>query len=133
MKPVFADASFYVAAVNPRDALHAGAAGYARSSFGPIITTEHVLVEVGNWLAKSNDRAVFVQLMKEIRADHRTTVIVGDPTLFERGLDLYTRRPDKSWSLTDCISFVVMQERGLTDALTGDHHFEQAGFRVLLK
>ncbi len=133
MKPVFADTSFYIAVVNPRDALHAGAAKYARDSFGPIITSEHVLVEVGNWLAKSDDREVFVQLMKEIRADDRTKVISGSPTLFERGLDLYSRRPDKSWSLTDCISFVVMQEHGLTDALTGDHHFEQAGFHALLK
>jgi len=49
------------------------------------------------------------------------------------GLELYARRPDKSWSLTDCISFVVMTDRGLTEALTGDHHFEQAGFRALLR
>jgi uncharacterized protein len=133
MKPVFADTSFYIAAVNPGDVLHAAAAKYARASFGPIITTEHVLVETGNWLAKTNDRAVFVQLMKDIRADRHTEVILGDPTLFERGLDLYSRRPDKSWSLTDCISFVLMQEHGLTDALTGDHHFEQAGFHALLK
>jgi len=50
------------------------------------------------------------------------------------GLDrMYQRRPDKNWSLTDCISFVVMQDHGITEALTGDHHFEQAGFVALLK
>ena len=52
--------------------------------------------------------------------------------LFERGLALYNARPDKEWSLTDCISFVVMADEGLTDALTGDRHFEQAGFTALL-
>ena len=54
-------------------------------------------------------------------------------SLFQEGVQLYNARPDKDWSLTDCISFVVMQEHGLTDALTGDHHFEQAGFTALLK
>lgn len=53
--------------------------------------------------------------------------------LWRRGLGLYAARPDKAWSLTDCISFVVMTDRGLTEALTGDHHFEQAGFRALLR
>jgi uncharacterized protein len=133
MKPAFADTSFYVAAVNLRDSLHGAAAEWAEAFRGPIMTTEYVLIEVGNWLARSGDRDVFLELIKEIRADHRTTVISGSGTLFEQGLDLYAQRPDKDWSLTDCISFVVMQEHGLTDALTGDHHFEQAGFRVLLK
>jgi len=100
---------------------------------GSIITTEYVLIEVGNWLARSGDRHVFLELMKEIRADRRTAVVPGSSALFERGLDLYARRPDKDWSLTDCISFVVMREHCLADALTGDHHFEQAGFRILLK
>ena len=50
---------------------------------------------------------------------------------FARGKELYGDRPDKSWSLTDCISFVVMTERGISDALTGDHHFVQARFRAL--
>jgi predicted nucleic acid-binding protein len=53
--------------------------------------------------------------------------------LFRTGVAFYSRRPDKDWSLTDCISFVVMRDRGITEALTGDHHFEQAGFKALLK
>jgi uncharacterized protein len=53
--------------------------------------------------------------------------------LFSAGLELFRSRRDKEWSLTDCMSFVVMRERGITDALTNDHHFEQAGFRILLK
>jgi hypothetical protein len=60
------------------------------------------------------------------------TIIGPDQYWFDAGMELYADRPDKDWSLTDCISFVVMQERGITDALTGDRHFEQAGFRALL-
>jgi hypothetical protein len=60
-------------------------------------------------------------------------IIAPEDNWFTAGIELYTSRPDKDWSLTDCISFVVMQDRGITDALTGDHHFEQAGFRALLK
>jgi predicted nucleic acid-binding protein len=59
-------------------------------------------------------------------------VVPPSTELFEAGIDLYSRRPDKEWSLTDCISFVVMQERGITEALTGDYHFVQAGFSILL-
>lgn len=133
MKCAFADTSFYVAAVNPRDSLHDAAGTLANSFRGSVLTTEYVLVEVGNWLARSGDRAVFLALMQDIRADHRTTVISGDSPLFERGFDLYGRRSDKGWSMTDCISFIVMREHGVEDALTADHHFEQAGFRVLLR
>ena len=60
-------------------------------------------------------------------------ILPAETTLWERGLSLYLQRRDKDWSLTDCISFAAMQEEGLTEALTGDHHFEQAGFTVLLR
>jgi len=133
MTCAFADASFYVAAVNPRDGLHASANEQAGRLRGVVITTEYVMIEVGNWLARSGDRQVFLELVGQIRADRRTTVISSSSILFQQGLDLYSRRPDKDWSLTDCISFVVMREHGLTDALTADHHFEQAGFSALLK
>jgi predicted nucleic acid-binding protein len=62
-----------------------------------------------------------------------TTIVGASETLFERGVELYSKRLDKNWSLTDCISFVVMQDLGITEALTGDQHFEQAGFRALFK
>jgi predicted nucleic acid-binding protein len=59
-------------------------------------------------------------------------VVAASNSNFQLGSDLYNNRPDKAWSLTDCISFVVMQEHGISEALTGDHHFEQAGFVALL-
>lgn len=133
MKPMFADTAFYVALVNPRDELHAAAVERASNLQGDVITTEYVLVELGNRLARSGDKEVFVELITRLEGDPRVIVVPADPSLFRRGFDLLAGRLDKDWSLTDCISFVVMQERGLTDALTGDRHFEQAGFTVLLK
>jgi uncharacterized protein len=133
MTRVFADTSFYVALVNPRDALHSRANEEADRLRGVVLTTEYVLIEVGNWLARSDDRQVFLDLMRQIRADRRTRVVASDSALFELGLDLYAHRPDKDWSLTDCTSFIVMREHGLIDALSADHHFEQAGFTILLK
>ena len=67
-----------------------------------------------------------------MRSDGRINLISTSRELTQRGIDLYLARPDKSWSLTDCISFVIMNEQELTDALTADRHFEQAGFTALL-
>ena len=65
--------------------------------------------------------------------DPYTEVVPETTDLFKEGLKLYSSRPDKGWSLTDCLSFVVMKERGILDALTSDHHFNQAGFHALLR
>ena len=95
--------------------------------------TGKVLTEVADAICRPPDRAQFALLLDLLRSDPRTEIVPADQALFDRGADLYARRPDKAWSLTDCISFVVMSERVLTKALTGDHHFEQAGFRALLR
>jgi hypothetical protein len=68
-----------------------------------------------------------------LREDAEVTIVPPGPELFEAGLKLYSQREDKDWTLTDCISFVVMERMGIREALTGDHHFEQAGFTVLLR
>jgi uncharacterized protein len=133
MSPVFADTSFYVATVNPRDAFHKVAVEFARNYKGRILTTEYVLVELGNLLARAGDRGVFVRFIESLQADPDTDVLPANPTLFEKGLTIYGQRVDKNWSLTDCISFAVMEEHSLAEALTADHHFEQAGFRLLLR
>ncbi|MFB3893989.1 MAG: type II toxin-antitoxin system VapC family toxin [Phycisphaerae bacterium] len=133
MSPIFADTSHYVAMLNQRDELHAKALEFMRAHGGPILTTEQVLTETGNWLADTGDRDAFVVLLETIRADPTTTVVWSEREAFDAGMRLYAARSDKEWSVTDCISFVVMKERELADALTADHHFEQAGFRALLK
>jgi len=133
MKAVFVDTAFYIALVNPRDSLHVAATELSQQARGEFLTTEYVLIEVGNWLSRTADKPFFLQLASALETDPRTTVIPADHDLFEQGKDLYTQRLDKDWSLTDCISFAVMQQVGLTAALTADRHFEQAGFNILLK
>jgi predicted nucleic acid-binding protein len=133
VKTVFADTAFCIGLVNPRDELHAAALEQARDFLGTVVTTEYVLMKLGNRLARSGDKPVFIQLIEQLRADPHTTIVPGDSALFQRGLDLFADRLDKDWSLTDCTSFVVMRERAITEALTGDHHFERAGFVALLK
>jgi hypothetical protein len=89
-------------------------------------------MEVADGLSRSHLRQMFIDFYNFLRNDGRFTIVRSDSRLFEHGFDLYSARTDKSWSLTDCISFVVMEREGITEALTGDRHFEQAGFRILL-
>ncbi len=129
----FADTFYYLALVNPRDNAHQLASRAGREVRGPIVTTAWVIQEVGDGLAEPQSRGSFLRLFDAIESDPHTVIVGPTATLWRRGIDLYRSRPDKGWSLTDCISFVVMKDRGLTDALTADHHFEQAGFTALLK
>lgn len=133
MNTVFVDTSFYVAMLSPTDRFHASALEWVRSYAGRTVTTEQVLTETGNWFAACGDRGPFVALLESIRADPKATVIWSDRGIFDAAIALYAARRDKEWSLTDCFSFVVMKKDGLTEALTADHHFEQAGFKALLK
>jgi predicted nucleic acid-binding protein len=96
-----------------------------------ILITEAVIMEVCNALATINRKAA-MQFVRGCEADPKITVVHIDAELFARSLSLYENRSDKSWSLTDCISFTVMQDRRLVLAATGDHHFEQAGFQAIL-
>jgi len=132
MTRVSADTSFYVAMLNEDDAFHAKADQFARGFGGETITTEYVLVELGNWLSPAATRQDFPRLVAELFADPQTIVVPSERSLLSEGIRLYARRPDKDWSVTDCISFVVMSRFGLRDALAADHHFEQARFNALL-
>ncbi len=133
MKHLFADSFYYLAILNPDDGAHVRATRLSGLIEGQVLTTAWVLTEVADALASPVQRPVFLRLLEALHADPEVTILPPDKGTFEAGIDLYSRRPDKSWSLTDCNSFVVMQERDLTEALTGDHHFEQAGFVALLK
>jgi len=97
------------------------------------VTTEWVLTELADGLTSSRNRSIFFQTRQELLSDANVEVVSLDMRLYEEGVRLYTSRPDKEWSLTDCISFVVMQREEIVAALTEDHHFEQAGFVALLK
>jgi predicted nucleic acid-binding protein len=91
------------------------------------------MTELADGLASTDGREVFRKLLEDLETDPRVELVLPDEERWRRGIDLYDHRPDKKWSLTDCLSFIVMSDREMTEALTGDHHFEQAGFVALLK
>ena len=132
MKAVLADSVYFFALLNPRDRLHACAKRYAAQSSNPILTTAWVLTEVADGLSERTKRRTVVQLIEILQGAADVEIIPPSQELFQRGLERYAQRLDKDWSLTHCISFVVMEEHGLTEALTADHHFKQAGFATLL-
>jgi predicted nucleic acid-binding protein len=133
MKQVFADTVFFLALLNPSDELHPNATRLNEHAPGPMLTTEFILIEVGDALSHPNNRPRFSHLLDLLRQQRDVEIIEATSTLFRQGCQLYAERDDKEWSLTDCTSFVVMQQRHLQDALTSDHHFEQAGFTILMK
>lgn len=133
MKACFADTYFYLALLNSNDEAHQAALSLNREMKAPMVTTVWILTEVGDALAAPVHRPIFLELMSALRSDPSVLIVPPSQKLFDRGIELFGRRLDQKWSLTDCISFVVMDEQGICDALTGDHHFEQAGFRTLLK
>lgn len=129
----FLDTSYFVALALRRDALHARALSWSRRLPGPFLTTEYVLWEFVNQLSMPINRARAHAMLASARENPSIQIREAVPELFRAGLMLHAERGDKSWSLTDCISFVVMQEANITDTLTYDWHFEQAGFRAVLR
>ena len=133
MNRVFADAFYFVALLNRADQYHAKATAAAGQLHGEIVTTEWVLTEVADALADSASRRSVAPFVRDLARDPKVRIVRAGGDWFERGLQLYEQRPDKDWPLTDCISFAAMKDEGIIEALTGDRHFEQAGFRALLK
>ncbi len=132
MTAVFADTFYFLALVNTTDSAHEKATTFSVSREDAIITTAWVLTELADALCNSSHRRAFQRVFDGLKADSGTSIVPPSRSLFDRGIELYNARDDKDWSLTDCISFVVMEEHGIKEALTGDRHFEQAGFRALL-
>ena len=130
--PIFIDTGYILALLNTADEHHDRAVVASRQVKPPFLTTEAVLTEIGNALSRARWRALGYATIQDLRADSNIEVVPLDAALFERALALYGARMDKEWGLTDCVSFVVMQERNLTQALTTDRHFGQAGFAGLL-
>lgn len=129
----FVDTFALLAMLSPADARHRQAMAWFDVSRRPLVTTEWILTELADGMCAVGSRAAAVAVERRLRADPRVTLVPSGADLFRRGLELYAARLDKEWSLTDCISFVVMTERDIKEALTADHHFEQAGFLALLK
>ena len=135
MAEVFLDASYAIALASRSDRHHARAvelAAWIEARQIALITTRAVMLEIGNALSKQRHRNAGVTLLKAIERDARIEVVPLTEELYARAADLYGRHTDKEWGLTDCVSFIVMRERGIQEALTTDNHFRQASFRALL-
>jgi uncharacterized protein len=130
---VFGDAFYFIALMNPSDQFHSAAIDLSLAVPRAVVTTTWVLVEVADALSSPKHRRLVHRFLKQAPDGRKTRLIPANEEWYAKGLALYGDRPDKDWSLTDCISFSVMTKYGLTDALTGDHHFEQAGFLALFR
>jgi predicted nucleic acid-binding protein len=132
---LFADAVYWIAMTRRREQLRARSVQWKRwldDYQGRLVTTEAIFWEWLNLLAAPVTRAQAAAGYRLCHADARVEVVPFAPARIQTAFELYQTRADKGWSLTDCLSFVVMRERRLTSALTSDHHFVQAGFRALL-
>lgn len=132
---IFLDTSFILARLFPTDRHHARAVSLdakLRPKQTPIMTSRAIGLEIGAALSKSSVRHLGIQVLAAMEQDTRLDIVPLTEPLYAQAWNLYAARPDKSWSLTDCISFIIMQERGIRDALTADVHFQQAGFTALL-
>lgn len=137
MKPeVFLDTAYAFALSSSNDLFHQravhpaeeiGAAGVR------LVTTRAIMLEIGNALSKRQRRQAAIELLDSLEADPGVEILPLSEQLYGRAWQLFRRRPDKQWGLTDCVSFIVMQDQGLTEALTSDEHFRQAGFQVLMR
>ncbi len=130
---IFLDTGYLLAMVDPRDELHARALAWTRVLRDSMLVSEIVLWECGNHLSAPAERPKFHALIERLRANPRCRIVPASAELFTAALEFHRRHADKAWSLTDCLSFHLMQEAGITRALAHDRHFEQAGFEPLLR
>lgn len=128
----FVDTAYIVALINERDENHEKAVElsikYERKL---VILTDVILLEIGNSLAR-NFKQESILVIEKLLTTPETLIVKLDDILFEKAFQLYKSHLDKSWGMADCVSFVVMRENSITDALTSDKHFVQAGFRALM-
>jgi predicted nucleic acid-binding protein len=125
----FADTSFGIALARKRDQYHQRAMDWYQfilRNNSRLVTTEAVLWEWLNAFSDTSTRALAAEGYRRTHADPRIEVVAFQPELIAASVELYRTRGDKDWSLTDCLSFAVMTQRGLIEALTTDKHFEQA-------
>jgi predicted nucleic acid-binding protein len=132
---VFLDAAYAIALSVPNDLYHARAillADRLEVEKTRMVTTHAVLLEIGNALSKQRHREAAIKLLHSLEADPNVEIVPLSQSLYARAFRFYRERLDKEWGLTDCVSFVVMQDLKIAEALTTDEHFQQAGFRALL-
>lgn len=133
---IFLDTSYAIALSVESDSNHQRALSIAASleaGQAHLITTRGILLEIGNSLSRHRYRNAAIRLLTALDSDPTIEVVGITYDLYTRGFELFQHRSDKDWGIIDCISFILMQERGVSKALTADVHFEQAGFIALLR
>ncbi len=136
MNVVFADAGYFIANLDNRDPLHERARTVAAGlGLFSTVTTQMVIAEVLNYVSRGGDylRSLAVQMVRNLEARPDVEIVRQTEAQFRAAVERYAARPDQTWSLTDCASFLVMEQRNITEALAYDRDFEQAGFAALLR
>ena len=132
---LFLDTAYAYALFNSRDQWHARAIEFQKKLEAEnrhLVTTQLVLVEIGNGLSGKQFRHKAASIIRYLQVNPLVDVIPVTPSAFTRAFELYEQRPYKAWGMTDCFSFITMRDKGLSEALTTDDHFRQAGFNALL-
>lgn len=135
MNKFFVDTSGWVAVLVSSDYHHKNAVKIyleRLAALYDIVTHEGILLEVGNALAGVKTRATVIDFLETLSSSGRIALILFTPSFLDAGWNLFSERMDKEWGIVDCLSFVVMKDLGINEALTADRHFLQAGFVKLL-
>lgn len=136
MKPVFVDTSALIAIGNKRDAFHRQALEikeYLRRSERDFVITGAILLEFGNAFSPVALKPSAIKIIESVRQSEKWKKVSIDEKITDRAFELYKQMKDKDWGLVDCTSIVVARDMEITEIFTTDHHFEQAGFVILLK
>ncbi len=136
MRAVFADSNYWIALLNRRDALHLKAKSLSKFlGNARVVISEMVVTEFLNACSDGGEalRLAAFRLIERLRRNSNVSIVAQTSLQFQEALSLYAERSDKSWSHTDCASFWIMDRDGITQALTHDHQFVQAGFQALLR
>lgn len=129
----FVDTYYLIALVNTKDKGHKAALQLSRGQAQRLLMTTWVIVEFADALSAISTREKAATFVRQLLSRRDVEIVPPSRQQFERAFEFYEQRPDKNWSLTDCMSFQLMKDRGVTEALTADHHFEQAGFQALMR
>ncbi len=135
-RTLFLDTSYAIALSSRNDGFHQQAITVStqiEQERSNLVTTRAITLEIGNALSRLRYRHVSIALLESLEQDASIEIVPISEPLYRRAFDLYRSRPDKDWGLTDCLSFVVMKDREISEALTADEHFQQAGFQALLR
>jgi uncharacterized protein len=136
MAEMFLDTAYAIALSSASDQFHNKAMQIAEeleTKSIRLVTTQAILLEIGNALSKQRYRSAAINLLESLEADPTVEIVPMSDQLYTRAFRLFCDRSDKEWGLVDCVSCIVMQDRRIIEALTTDLHFQQMGFRVLLR